>query len=189
MKVFGFILLTFFVQLPLPRQAPGQSAPKGTVAQAAEEKPKPDLPNYLEVTPSIATGGQPTDAGLRTLAERGYTSIINLRTNEERVDLAAEEKSARELGLGYFPLPAVGTAPEARQAFEFMNLLQERKDGRVFVHCATANRVGAFMMIYRVLRDGLSPEKAEEEAGRIGLRSDVLRKFARDFIARHPNPQ
>ncbi len=149
------------------------------------QEPKPDLPQYLEVTPLIGTGGQPSDAGFRTLAQRGYQAVVNLRTAAEKVDLIAEEKLVRELGLKYYPVPVTGNAPEESQALEFMRVMDELKAEKVFVHCATANRVGSFMMIKRTLRDGLSAEQAEEEAGRIGLRSDVLRQFARDYVSRN----
>jgi len=41
------------------------------------------------------------------------------------------------------------------------------------------------MMIYRVLQQGWSEEKAEEEAVRIGLHTEELRKFAKDYIHQH----
>jgi hypothetical protein len=43
--------------------------------------------------------------------------------------------------------------------------------------------VGAFMMIYRVVEQGWSETKAEEEAVRIGLHTEGLKKFAKDYIA------
>ena len=50
---------------------------------------------------------------------------------------------------------------------------------------ATANRVGAFWMIRRVIRDGWTLENAEEEARKIGLRNETLLAFAKDYISRH----
>ena len=38
------------------------------------------------------------------------------------------------------------------------------------------------MMIYRVVEQGWSEEKAEEEAVRIGLHTEELRKFAKEYI-------
>ena len=99
------------------------------------------------------------------------------------MDLTAEEKFARSLGLlsrcPWWITPKGG-------ALEFLRVMDELKGEKVFVHCATANRVGSVVMIQRVLRDGLTLEKAEEEAARIGLRTDVLRSFAREFIQKHP---
>jgi hypothetical protein len=54
------------------------------------------------------------------------------------------------------------------------------------IHCASANRVGAFWMIYRVLEQGWSEDKALAEAERIGLRSPALKQFAHDYITTRP---
>src|SRR6059036_1564059 len=60
--------------------------------KAADEKQGIDsakVPRYLEVTPNLGTGGQPSEEGLRDLAKNGYKAVINLRTSQEGVDLAA----------------------------------------------------------------------------------------------------
>jgi len=59
----------------------------------------------------------------------------------------------------------------------------------MLVNCSSANRVGAFMMIYRVLDQGWAEDKALEEAIKIGLRGDELKKFARDYIAQRRSKQ
>jgi protein tyrosine phosphatase (PTP) superfamily phosphohydrolase (DUF442 family) len=154
--------------------------------EAAKEQPA-DLPRYFELTPHIGTGGQPTSPGFRLLAEKGYKAVINLRTSNEGVDLAAEGNLVRDLGLKYYSVPVAGKEPTDEQAVAFLKAMEDLKDDKVFVHCAAANRVGCFMIIQRVLKDGISQEKAEEEARQIGLRSDNLLKFARDFISRQPH--
>ncbi len=150
--------------------------------QDVMEKP-PDLPAYLEVTSRIGTGGQPTAAGLHALAEKDYQVVINLRTAGEAGELAEEEGIVTALGLRYYSLPVPGKAPQEQQAREFLKLMDGMKQDRVFIHCATANRVGSLMLVYRVLRDGIAQNEAEEEARRIGLRSEVLLDFARSFIS------
>jgi protein tyrosine/serine phosphatase len=55
----------------------------------------------------------------------------------------------------------------------------------MLINCSSANRVGAFMMIYRVLEQGWSEEKALNEALKIGLRGDELKKFAQNYIAKN----
>ena len=151
---------------------------------AAQSPTAENLPKYREVDAKLGTGGQPTDAGLRELAKNGYKAIINLRTANEGVDLAAEEKLAKELGLRYVSIPVVTAVPKEEQADEFLKILAELKDEKTFVHCAAANRVGGFVMIQQVMQGGSSLEKAEEEAKQIGLRSENLRQFAKDYIAK-----
>jgi len=156
--------------------------------KAADEKQSIDsakVPRYLEVTSKLGTGGQPSEEGLREIAKNGYKAVINLRTSQEGVDLAAEEKLVRELGLKYFNIPVVSSDPKEEQAVEFLDFVEKLKDQRVFIHCASANRVGCFVMIQRVLKDGVPAGKAEEEANKIGLRSEVLRQFAKDFLEKH----
>ena len=55
----------------------------------------------------------------------------------------------------------------------------------MFIHCGSANRVGAFWMIRRVLRDDWEVERAQTEAEQIGMRSPGLVTFALSYIERN----
>jgi protein tyrosine phosphatase (PTP) superfamily phosphohydrolase (DUF442 family) len=178
LKVFVLSILTACA-------ACAAAATQEAAQSAAGGQGQPDIPFYREVTPLIATAGQPTAAGLKALAEKGFKTVVNLRTPDENGSLPKEEQLARDLGLRYFNIPVAGKAPEEKQAAEFLRLMDELKDERVVVHCATANRVGAFIMIERVMRAGWAVDRAEEEAGKIGLRSDLLRVFARQYIEKN----
>jgi uncharacterized protein (TIGR01244 family) len=154
------------------------------LAQENVGKQSEDLPRYLEVTPSIGTGGQMTDAGIQQLAEKGYSAIINLRAAGEGINLEAEQKLVEATGMEYYAIPISGKDPDPAQAEKFLDRMKSLGGKRVFVHCATANRVGSLMLIKRVLQDGMSVDDATAEAVRIGLRSDSLKQFALDMIAR-----
>ena len=154
-------------------------------AQAPQEKPKTPLPNYVELSPHIGTGGQPDETGLKQLAEKGYQAIINLRTSGEGVDLAAEEKLAMQYGLRYFMVPFNPREPSEAQALAFNALMSALKEDKVFVHCTAGVRVGSFMMIYLVLEQGMPREQAEQEARKVGLRTPALLDFANQVIDRH----
>ena len=87
--------------------------------------------------------------------------------------------------LKYFIIPVSNQAgPKDEQADEFLKLTDDAKNRPVFIHCGSANRVGGFFMIRRVLRDNWEFDKALEEANRIGLRSQQtqLVDFAKDYI-------
>lgn len=151
-------------------------------AQDNAGKPSEDLPRYLEVTPFIATGGQMTNGGITQLAEKGYSAIINLRAAGEGADLEAEQKAVQAAGMEYYAVPLSGQDPDPGQADKFLDLMKSLGGKRVFVHCATANRVGSLMLIKRVLQDGMYIDDAVAEAVKIGLRSDTLKQFALDKI-------
>lgn len=148
----------------------------------APAAPAAEIPKYMAVNPKLGTGGQPSPQGLERLKEQGYTAVINLRTGNEGVDLAAEEKRVLDLGLQYFNIPVVSADPKEAQAIEFLKLLEELKNEKVFVHCAAANRVGGFLMIQWAVKEGMPPEEAEALANRVGLQSEKMRQFARGIV-------
>jgi len=85
--------------------------------------------------------------------------------------------------MRYFNIPVNSSSPRAEQADEFLRIARDKANHPMLVTCSTANRVGAFMMILRVVEQGWSEEKALEEAIKIGLRGEELKKFAKDYIA------
>jgi uncharacterized protein (TIGR01244 family) len=153
--------------------------------QAGQETAKPPIPNYVEYSPRIGAGGQPTDEGMKLLAEKGYKSVINIRSGSEQFDLAGEEKLAMQLGLRYYMIPFIAREPSEGQALAFNALMTALRDNKVFVHCGSGNRVGSLMMIYLALEEGMPADKAEQEAKKIGLRAADLLEFSKQVIERH----
>jgi len=148
-----------------------------------EQSLKADVPRLICLTDSYATGGQPSDMAFGKLAASGFRSVVDLRTAGEGADLEKERKLVEQSGMRYFNVPVVSSAPRPEQADEFLQIVNEKAHQPMLIHCATANRVGAFMMIFRVLEQGWSEDKALEEAERIGLRSGGLKKFAHEYIS------
>ena len=150
-----------------------------------EQSLKADVPRLICLTDSYATGGQPSDMAFGKLAASGFRSVVDLRTAGEGADLEKERKLVEQSGMRYFNVPVVSSAPRPEQADEFLQIVNEKAHQPMLIHCATANRVGAFMMIFRVLEQGWSEDKALEEAERIGLSSGGLKKFAHNYISQH----
>ena len=145
--------------------------------------------NFLRIDSNFCTGGQPTMQALERLKSEGITTIVNLRTPEE-YNAAQEEAKAKELGLRYFNIPVVYSSPKEEQATEFLKIMADSKNRPVFIHCTAAIRVGAFWLIKRVLQDGWTFEKAEEEAQKVGLRNAPhLTEFARAYVQKHKGPR
>ena len=159
------------------------AAPFFAIALAAIAQEQID--NFLRISDRVCTGGQPTAAQLAPLKREGIRTVIVLRDPAE-FDAAAEEAAARQADLGYVNIPVRAADPKDEQVVAFLRVTDDPAIFPVFVHCGSGNRVGAFWMIRRVLVDGWTLEKAEEEARRIGLRSPNLVAFAEDYIRRHP---
>jgi uncharacterized protein (TIGR01244 family) len=150
--------------------------------------PKPAavaIKNFLRVNEAFCTGGQPAIEHLAELKAEGVRAIINLRTPGEHA-AAAEASEAEKLGLRYINIPVISTDPRDEQATEFLKVTDDPANRPAFIHCAGAVRVGAFWMIRRVLRDGMTVEAAEEEARKIGLNNaPKLTEFARQYIEKN----
>jgi protein tyrosine phosphatase (PTP) superfamily phosphohydrolase (DUF442 family) len=185
------LLLAFSVALvvwTLAIAAGEQPKDRGRLDQV-ERQLKSDVPRVLCLDDSFATGGQPSEKAFAKVAASRFRSVLSLRTADEGIDLKRERSLVEENGLRYFNIPVVSSAPRAEQADEFVKLVSEKSNHPMLINCASANRVGAFMMIYRVLEQGWSEEKALDEALKIGLRGDELKKFAQSYIARHKTKQ
>lgn len=165
----------------LPSALGGQRERLDEIEQAL----KTDVPKLLCIDERFATGGQPTSDAFARLASKGFRSVLNLRTASEGVDLDRERELVEKAGMRYLSIPVVGSAPKPEQAAEFIKVAQEQENHPMLIHCGSANRVGGFWMIYRVLVQSWPEDKALEEATRIGLTSPVLKKFALDYIAGH----
>ncbi len=141
------------------------------VEKTGEQNNLTTIPAFLKLTDQVWTGGQPTLDHLTKLKAEGVDIIINLRPASEHTG-EQEAAKVKELGLRYFNVPVAYNAPKPEDADAFLKLTDEHlREGRVFIHCAAAIRVGAFWLIRRVLRDGWTYEQALEEANKIGLRN------------------
>jgi uncharacterized protein (TIGR01244 family) len=144
---------------------------------------KDDVPHLLCVNENFATAGQPKDSAYAKLAENGYRAVLSLRTGSEGVDLAHEKEMVEKAGMRFINIPVQSSSPKPEQAVEFIKAVKDANNQPMLIHCGSANRVGAFWMIYRVVEQGWPEEKALEEATRIGLTSPGLKSFAHDFIS------
>jgi uncharacterized protein (TIGR01244 family) len=155
------------------------------LGQAAAAQPVPDIRNFLRVTPEFCTGGQPRPEHFSMLKADGVKAVLNLRQpGEHRAE--EEQEAVKAAGLKYFNIPVNYQQPSDAAVDEFLKITDDAGNRPMFIHCTAAIRVGAFWMIRRVLRDGLSYEAALEEAHKIGLReAPHLEQFARSYIASH----
>jgi uncharacterized protein (TIGR01244 family) len=148
-----------------------------------EQSLKGDVVNLVCVDERFATGGQPSDSACAKLAANGYRAVLNLRTEGEGVDIAREREMVEKAGMRYINIPVVTREPKPENAEDFIKAVKDPANHPLMIHCGSGNRVGAFMMIYRVVDQGWSEEKAMEEATRIGLTNPGLKSFAQSYIA------
>jgi protein tyrosine phosphatase (PTP) superfamily phosphohydrolase (DUF442 family) len=182
MRVTGLIMVAIMISSIMAAAADAQRTNRARLDHI-QQTLSSDVPRMLCLDESFATGGQPKDQAYTKAATAGFRSVLSLRTAAEGIDLARERKQVEGTKMRYFNIPVNSLSPRPEQADEFLRINRDKANHPMLVTCATANRVGAFMMILRVLEQGWSVEEAADEAAKIGLRGDELTKFAKDYIA------
>lgn len=104
------------------------------------------VPNRMQPSPNLVTGGAPDEAALRAAAAAGVRYVLDLRPSAEwSFDEAA---TVAGLGMKFLHLPITGApdlTPEQTRAFDA--LLAQIGTAPALVHCASGNRVGALMAL------------------------------------------
>jgi protein tyrosine phosphatase (PTP) superfamily phosphohydrolase (DUF442 family) len=107
--------------------------------------------NFLAITPTIATAGQPTATQFATVQQAGYQVVVNLAPPTAPDALADEATIVATHSLDYVHIPVVWEAPTLADFEQFVAVMQTYSDRPIFVHCARNMRVSAFLYLYRQL--------------------------------------
>jgi uncharacterized protein (TIGR01244 family) len=157
-----------------------------TLAVAQEKQTRAGITNFTRVDAVVACGGATETSALEGLKADGFKSVINLRlASEAGADIEGNQAKAKALGLNYFHLPLSGASPDPKIVDQFLGIVSTKANQPVYIHCGSANRVGAVWLVKRVLQDGWPVDKATTEAKAIGLSAPGLEKFALEYIAEH----
>lgn len=158
----------------------------GTAAAQVKKQEMPGIRNYSRVDATVGCGGQTDPSAMAALKKEGYVSVINLRLpTEEGANVDASRAAAQAAGLKYIHLPFNAATPDPKVVSDFLGAVADKSNQPVFIHCGSANRVGAMWMIKRALQDGWTVERAQAEGEAIGLSSPQLKEFAANYIKDH----
>jgi uncharacterized protein (TIGR01244 family) len=142
--------------------------------------------HVTRVDAALMCGGATSPDAFPELKKQGFASIINLRqANETGVDVPASQAAAQSAGLKYVHIPVNPSSPDPAAVDTFVRAVTDPANQPMYIHCGTANRVGALWLVKRVVVDGWDVERAVSEAEAIGLTSPALKKFAIDYAAKH----
>jgi tyrosine-protein phosphatase SIW14 len=159
-------ILTLFLVLVLDRSAIGAGHLKSPTNQ------KQDLPNFHAVHPYLFRGGEPSQAGLSQLKQKGIKTVIDLRATSPIT--RCEKETVEKLGMNYVNLPMDSHAPTKSEVDRFLSTVEgaansssssgKKAGGPVFVHCAHgSDRTGCMIGIWRVAKDGWNYDQAYRE--------------------------
>ena len=105
-----------------------QVAPGGAVAQTAEreapfgDRVGPAVTNDNRLRPQIATAGVLKEGAIDELKALGFITILDLRRQDEGIDL--ERRAVDAAGLRYLNIPFTGPIPSDAQVAEFAGVVE-----------------------------------------------------------------
>jgi protein tyrosine phosphatase (PTP) superfamily phosphohydrolase (DUF442 family) len=144
-----------------------------------------DIFNFQATTENLGTAGQPTSAQFEAVKDAGYEVVINLAMGNTPRDLANEPQLMSELGVDYVHIPVVFEQPTAADLQQFFDAMDANQDKKCFVHCIANARVSAFVMLYRVLRQGVPLEEARALMLQIWKPNATWQAFIDETLAQH----
>jgi protein tyrosine phosphatase (PTP) superfamily phosphohydrolase (DUF442 family) len=143
-----------------------KSAPANAPHAIAKITPVKGIPKFAEVSPQLLRGAQPSSEGLELLAKMGVGIIVNLKPGEH----PEEEQEASRLGMRYVAIPWHCYHPNDAAMANFLAVLRENPDKKVFVHCELGtDRTGMSVAAYRMSAQGWSAEEAMKEMQAFGF--------------------
>lgn len=138
----------------------------------------------LHTLDGVFLASQPSASDFEQAKAGGVKTVINLRTAKEQPDFD-EQAAVTALGLAYVHLPWNGAEELSDEVFARSRTLLNTAERPILLHCASANRVGAVWIPWRVLDGGLALDAAVAEARTIGLKTAEYEAKARDYVARN----
>ena len=162
-------------------------APPAPAQHAARVEPFLGIVNFAQIDSHFATGGAMKPEAAAELKRHGFKAVLNLRAaNEPGADVEANKAAVEAAGMKYIHIPFVRTAPDVDAVVEkFLAATKDPANQPLFFHCGGGNRAAAIWAVRRVMADGWSRERAFAEADSVGTISDVMRKWAEEYLTAH----
>ena len=183
MKMFflGALVALFAASAPVESQ-PRQSERPTPTSGPLDLKAKVNVPVILCIDDKPTLGGQPSGDAYAKASANGFRSVLTLRSPKEGVDMLRERFLVENNRMRYFNIPTAKSLPNTKQVDEFLQLATDPNNHPMLVNCAFAERVAPYMVIFRIKEEGWTEDKALEEAVRLGLPGEQMRKFARSYL-------
>lgn len=131
------------------------------------------IKNYNRATTQLATSGSLGEGSAQELAQHGFKTIIDLRTEAE--DTPSEKAAVESAGMTYINIPVTGAGIDTTQLAAFVKAFEQAATP-VLLHCASGNRAGAMWTTYR-LHKGIAADIAFEEGRTAGMQPSLEEKI------------
>jgi protein tyrosine phosphatase (PTP) superfamily phosphohydrolase (DUF442 family) len=142
------------------------------------------VPNVCQALPTLITGGQPSEAQLRSLGAAGGAIVLDVRDPMEPRPLD-EPALVRQLGMEYVNIPITPGTLTDKTIEGILEVLRKAGEKPVFAHCGSGSRVAGALIPYLMLDLKMEEGDAVNQAMRMGLRSPEMLDWGVDYGRRH----
>lgn len=152
-----------------------------------------DVENFGQVTDFFYRGAQPKGEEYNQLAAMGVKTVIDLRNDPK----SYAKNLAQKAGLRYINFPLSDKDyPAADAAQRFLELVNDKANQPVYVHCAGGrHRTGIMTAVYRLTVEGWNIDKAYSEMKQYDFYTrwghEAMKKYifdySRDLALKQPN--
>jgi protein tyrosine phosphatase (PTP) superfamily phosphohydrolase (DUF442 family) len=137
--------------------------------------------NFGEVNSHLYRGGQPKGAGYSNLKKMGIDVVVDVRLSGKET----EKRNVNQAGMQFIAIPWHCFFPKDKVFAEFLEVLRENRDKKIFVHCRYGDdRTGMMIAAYRMAVEYWTPAEAKKEMEKFGFHHLVcprLGPYEKDF--------
>lgn len=121
-----------------------------------------------KINDELAIAGQITPDQLQEIAQEGFKSVLNLRSPDEEGFPIGEPEQVEALGLNYNNIPIKVEAINDEITTRVFRVINELPKP-ILVHCSSAKRAAALVLMYIAMRQGATFKQAFNQAEQLGL--------------------
>ena len=144
-----------------------------------------DIVNYLPISDTVGTAGQPVAEQFAAIKLAGYEVVVNLAMPNSSNAVPNEDAIVAGLGMHYVHIPVVWEHPTPQDLAQFFDVMARCRGRKVFVHCALNMRVSVFMLLYRVIWQGVPLEAARKDMIQIWEPNPVWQRFMEQSLVEY----
>jgi len=141
--------------------------------------------NTVIISSALVTSGQPSAVQLRNLRVQGYAAVINLAPPGSYGALRDEPQLVAAAGMQYLNIPVDFDKPDPRAFERFRAALGRLHGQQVWVHCQMNLRASVFVLLYRVIDEGVAIDRAIPAVHAVWMPNATWDRLIRTVLARH----
>ncbi|MBP0019977.1 MAG: protein tyrosine phosphatase family protein [Cyanobacteria bacterium SBLK] len=143
--------------------------------------------NFVQINDRLATAGQPTETQFEEVKKAGYDLIVNLALSNSTNAIPHEAEIIDRNNMEYVHIPVIWENPTLEDFQEFVKVMQQNSERKVFVHCAMNMRVSTFVYLYRWLCDRVDEQEARQVLDKIWTPDEVWQAFIEKIQKNYTN--